>query len=134
MLVTANQTLLDEVNLIVSQIFAGCWVHLFVNEYYPTPEMLLGDFAEASFVGYVPRLVTSWSAARLNMCGAAISFSAPEQVWTVAITGGHDLVWGYWLETAAGVLLAGENIGKPRPMFRAGQQTALVPNVTLQSG
>ena len=59
MLVTANQTLLDEVNLIVSQIFAGCWVHLFVNEYYPTPEMLLGDFAEASFVGYVPRLVTS---------------------------------------------------------------------------
>jgi hypothetical protein len=134
MLVTASATLLAELNLIAGNLFAGCWVHLFVNPYYPTPDMDIGDFVQASFNGYQPRVVSGWTPAVVNTCGAAVAYGRPGSIWTVSITGGTDVVWGYYLATATGVLLAAENIGKPRPMLRQGQETAITPQLSLQSG
>ncbi len=93
----------------------NCVVHLFQNTLSPTPQTTLEEFAaaEATFDGYAPITVPTWSAPVLAGVGFAIYAPTLTWTWEFASAGTTNTIAGYYLVTAAGVLKEYSVFGTP---------------------
>lgn len=81
---------------------AGATVHLYTNDYTPTPQSVVGDFTEATFTGYAAVAVAGWTANRLEASGA-VSTDATN---VIPFVGPGDAtgqsIMGYFVKSAGG--------------------------------
>jgi hypothetical protein len=87
--------------------------------------------AEATFNGYSAITVTAWQAAYLASQGGA-SISSGYQQWNFTTGSTTNMIYGFWLEDAAGNLVAAGSFDTPISMGAAGQSVPLT--VTLNFG
>lgn len=98
---------------------ANSEVHLFQSTLVPDTSTTLAQLQaeEADYDGYAPITVAAWLGAIMSAAGGA-SIQAPtvqfEYVDGVNHTG--NIIGGFWLETAAGVLVAIGTFDTPIPM------------------
>jgi hypothetical protein len=80
-------------------------VHLFINDFVPTVDSVVGDFVEATFTGYIPTSLSIGGLVFLNAEGAAeVPFASIGFTNTGASPG--NLVHGYWYEALGRVVFA----------------------------
>lgn len=98
-----NVGALHNIGLIRTDL-AMCKVKLFKNDIIISPATVVGDLVEADFGGYVAKTVTALLPAYLDSIGGASA-----QIGTVQFdcdgTAPDNVVFGAWVETAAGVLI-----------------------------
>lgn len=85
--------------------FVGAKLHLYSNNYVPTPDSVLADFTECIFTGYAAKTVT-WSPAFYDQNGIAVSSGGALLFIQSAATVG-DSAWGAYLTDTAGATLLG---------------------------
>lgn len=75
-------------------------VRLYANNYTPNRESLLIDFTEASFGGYLPKLLTrsSWTSPATVAGSAQSTYGTDYLVWTAS--SGSETVYGYYVTDA----------------------------------
>lgn len=108
---------------------------LYVYNHDPVEGDLISDYNgihEASFPSYVRQNITGWTPSVLSS-GRALS-AADLMTWTVLITSGTDIVYGYFVVDSTGNLLWAElNPLGPIPMNDGGQSLSLMPRFTQNS-
>jgi hypothetical protein len=116
-------------------VINGDKVHLYDLDHTPTPESVLADFHEASFVGYASYTVTTWGTAYLSVDGMATT-TAPSHQWTGPAAGAGPTIFGYYITDSAGLILRGAaRFVTPIPLLDATQSMILEINLdSLLSG
>lgn len=126
MLVVSTVRLRTELDDIKINTLDGGKLKLFKNDFTPTPATVIGDFIEADFSGYAAKTIAAFGAVHTNPDGSAEVASPLEQF---DHSGGavSNLVYGWWFETAAGVLIMSERFASaPIPMAVVGDSILLV--------
>jgi len=110
----------------------GTWIHLYTNDLTPYAGTVLTDFVEASFPGYAPVQVKTWSVAMLQD-GRAVTVSDP-RTWTLPSAIPAVEVFGYFVtQGKSGALLWVERrTAGPIIMQNAGDQATVIPRLTLR--
>jgi hypothetical protein len=102
----------------------NCEVNLFQNDVTPTPATVLGDLTVATFSGYAAIVVAALLAAYLDPIGGASA-----QIGTVQFdhSGGAvaNTIYGFWVETAGGVLILAGRFDQAVPMNVLGDSIPL---------
>lgn len=93
-------------------------LHLFTNNFQPTPAAVVGDFTEATFTGYGDVTVTSAGVFTVATTGARLIFTPAVFEATDAAT--PENVYGWYLTDNAGTALQlYERFAAPVPMVAA---------------
>jgi len=117
----------EDVGLIKTNL-VNAVIHLFDDTLTPSPTTVKADLvaAECDFDDYTSQVIAAWTGPVL----APISgwqINAPVQTWTVVTNVITDLVGGYWIETAGGVVHDIFVFDQPVPMTVPGQSVQVVP-------
>jgi predicted alpha-1,6-mannanase (GH76 family) len=118
----------------VGAILANAHVHLFKNDYVPTPLSVVGDFTEADYTGYAHQVVASadWNSVTLSDGSAGIV--GPGLFFNPTGTAVTNVIYGYYItdSTDATVVWA-ERFDAPRGLSSPGTGFVMVPQVNGQS-
>jgi hypothetical protein len=112
-----NVGALHEIGLIRTDL-AMCKVKLFQNPVSLSPSTVVGDLTEATFGGYAPIIVTALLPAYIDPVGGASAQIATIQFQCDG-TAPTNIVYGFWVETAAGVLILAGTFDAGIPMSLA---------------
>jgi len=112
----------------------GALVHLYKNDYVPTPFSLTADFTTADYTGYAAQAVAaaSWNATTLSdgsagLVGPGLFFDATGSSVT-------NVIYGYYITDAAGTnTLWAERFDAPRGITGPGTGFTLVPQLNGDS-
>lgn len=107
------------------------WYHLYVNDATLSVDTVLTDLTEATWTGYVPKKVSSWTPA-LASAGIAAA-SADPLIWTIGSVVDPSDVYGYYTTDGQdGPLLWVEAAQDgPIPMREVGAKCLVMPGLTL---
>lgn len=115
---------------------ANCVMHLFKQGFNPTPQTPLADFLtnEADYDGYAPITIAAWGAPVL--AGLAWAIYAPTQTFRYVDAGDSvaNMIAGYFLVTAGGVLKSYTVFGSAVPMATNGQAVIKTPIEVYTAG
>ena len=95
---------------------------LFKNDVIPAPSTVLADLEECDFSGYAEVDPVEWQAVFLDPQLGGASFQTFNQ-WNfdgADVTPTTNTVYGYWIESVAGTLLAVGTFENPIPMMAGG--------------
>lgn len=98
--ILVNATLLALLQLAKDEHLDGCSVVLFANDIDPGPETVLADLVLATFDGYTPKTVTTWTDPYLTQPGRG-EMTGGILTWTVGALGGTDSIYGYAIKSVA---------------------------------
>jgi hypothetical protein len=104
----------------------GSVCKLFKNNITPTAGTKLADFVEADFTGYASFTLTAWGTPRIapDLSGQCIS---PEAIFASSGPTITNDIYGYWLESSMGALIACGNLdGAPVPVLDVGSIVVVV--------
>lgn len=101
-------TLLDD----LTAVWGTVDIHLYDNNYVPVHGSVVGDFNEASFSGYAPVAVTSWSPAAPTGVDHEQSTGSTVQ-WAAPGVGLPINLYGYYATDPGGNLLFAERFPSP---------------------
>ena len=113
-------------NLIRTDLVAAV-LKLFQNNVIPSPATVLADLDEADFSGYAEVDPVVWNATYLDPELGGASFNSNNQ-WNfdgADVTPTTNTIYGFWLESVAGTLLAVGTFENPIPMAAAGDSIPL---------
>lgn len=102
----------------------GGIVHLFVNDFQPTIDSVLGDFDEATFTGYAASTAIVWSETFRNSLGQAQTVGDTKTF--ILDAGEGQTVFGYYV-TVGGALRYSERLPQPIPLAVPGNAAVIVP-------
>jgi hypothetical protein len=107
-LVISQQALLDTTNDLISAYLSTSYMRLFVSNIAVGPSTTLAELlaAEATFTGYAPVALTTWSTPTINSGGAAQT-ECTQGAFTGTASGGTGDIYGYFLCNSAGTLWYG---------------------------
>lgn len=106
-------------------------LHLYINDITPNAGSTLGDFVEASFIGYLPGQINPWG---LPVTVDGRARSAASAVTFTKTAGSPASVYGYFVTDENGALLWAErDPAAPVPMMADGQTYTVVPRFTWVS-
>lgn len=109
---------------------------LFKSGFSPTTQTVKADLEanEADFTTYTTKTIEAWGDPILSDLGGA-QITAPTVQWTLAATpAAPNTIGGYWLETAAGVVILIRQFDNPVPMVAANQGLTIVPTIVFPNG
>ncbi len=120
-IVTQDQPVQAAANVkadLVSKIagdLAGATVHLFTNNFTPTPDSLIADYTEAAYAGYAGIAVSGWTAPAYQSRGVWSTDSTNVMDFVGPAAGGGPTVYGYFVKSAGGgtPLLYGVRFANP---------------------
>ena len=125
LVVNVTQLVKELADLKTAQLDGGK-LRLYKNDIQPSPTTLIAAFTEADFTGYAAITIATWGAAFQNAIGNG-QVIAPSQQFNQSGVGVTNNIYGYWYETAAGVLLWSERFAAaPVPMDATGKALVLI--------
>lgn len=83
----------------------GGKIHLFKNNFTPSPTMAIGDLTEADFTGYAASSAVTWAAAAYLPDGTAVVVGDSKTFQVGATPTILNTVYGWYLTDAAGTTL-----------------------------
>lgn len=108
----------------------GQHIHLFMNDFTPNINTVLGDLTEANFTGYAAANSANYGAAAINAAGqpvmhtGALNFTAADPLTVTAV------VYGWYATNIDNdTLLYAERFAAPVPVVYPGQQVTVVLNM-----
>lgn len=102
--VCPNSELLKKLEAMRTRYNLRSDLHLFINNFRPTPAAVITDFVEASFPGYLPvALGGSWSAPTVVQLGVAEMRSGPARFRGIG-PGFDQPCYGWWIDDLDHVL------------------------------
>lgn len=75
-------------------------VHLFTNDYTPTPASVVGDFTEAVFTGYVDKAIPGWTANEYLLLGSVTTTGTTVLSWAGPGDATGETIFGYYVLSA----------------------------------
>lgn len=90
-------------------------LNLFQNNTTVNPLNVIADFVVASYTGYTVQTLTTVSAPFIDPVNGGVSIACPSHLFLCTATAGSNIIYGYWIEDAAGNLIVAGNID-PAPM------------------
>jgi len=79
---------------------AAATVHLFTNDFVPTPTATAADFTEATFTGYAPVAVAGWNADEYNIDGSVSTDATNVMTWVGPGDASGQTIRGYYVLSA----------------------------------
>jgi hypothetical protein len=114
--------------------YENATVHLFQNDFTPTPDTVIADLTEATFSGYAAVVDPGWGAAFLNDDGNAQRLLNNAQFTQTAATI-TNTVYGYYVTDAAGTgLWWAERFATPVLMDAASRAIAVIGTLVHGQG
>lgn len=135
MFIQTRSALMTALNDITTAIGGGATVHLYSNNYTPTPLSTVTNFTEADFTGYSAFTLTGGAAVTWQSQGAAVSWTIPQAVFNTAspytVT---QTVYGYYVMSAgmSPYLLGAEQFPAPVTMVGAGDQVIISVPINIR--
>lgn len=106
-------------------------VRLFKSGFHPTPANVQADFIaqECDFDGYAAVTIAAWGDIVLASAQAGYLVLGVNCVflWALAVDAVENMVGGFWVETAAGVVWQYQEFADAVPMQGPDQSTAFTP-------
>ncbi len=104
-------------------------LHLFKATFNLTPTVVAADLEaiEADYDGYEPITCTTWNQPYLDPAGGASMQPGTKQFNFASDTGSVNSIYGWFLESAAGDLLAAGTFDGAIPMVQDGDSVPLNP-------
>lgn len=113
-----NVGALNNIGLVRTNL-ASCKLKLFKNDILLTPATVKADLTEADFGGYAEKTITALLPAYIDPAGGASAQIATQQ-FDCDGTAPDNVVYGFWVETAAGVLVLAGSFDQGIPMVNLG--------------
>lgn len=130
-IVAAQDFLRVWLNAIVAQ-WSGFTLHLFVNDYVPTPLLQWTDFDEATFPGYSSAPLASWGYAVTQADHTAKVVEVIHSFTQLSVPSPVQSVYGYFVVNPLGLAVWAErNEGGPVRMDTAGLPYVVRPSMVL---
>jgi len=107
-LVVPQDSLVDCLSAWISSVLNSCKIRLFVSNITPGSSTTLASLlaAEATFSGYSPVLLTTWSAPTIGGSGGADTLCT-QPSFTGTALGGTGNLYGYFLTNSGGTVYYG---------------------------
>lgn len=102
----------------------GAILHLFDNDFTPTPDSVIGDFTEATFAGYVASSAIAWSEPFRTEDGRAKSVGDTKVFELDTLPGA--IIYG-WYATVGGALRAAKRFDTPVSLAVVGNACIVTP-------
>ncbi len=118
-------------------ILAGSLVHLYQNNYVPTPLDVVANYTEATYTGYVAQAVLAASWNPVVQPDGSAGLIGPGLFFNPTATTVANVVYGYYVTDSTGlILLWAEQFPAPVGMDGPGTGFTLVPqlNGVTQAG
>lgn len=129
--VVPTPTLLTQLTALLAEYPTTSLVHLYTNNFQPTPASVVGDFTEATFTGYTAATLTAFGTPFLNAANNAQSV-APGITFTCTGTTVTQTVYGYFITDVHGTtLLLSGLFDTPVNMNAVGVGFVFVPSLEL---
>lgn len=90
-------------------------IHLYQNDFTPSPGMVIGDLTEADFDGYASFAMNPIIGPYLNPAGQPEIQNASHN-WTPTGSTTPNTIYGYYTTQTGGGLRSAERFNDPRPM------------------
>jgi len=101
MMVLKRSLVKDFLDANVAGDFDAATVHLFKNDFAPNPDMVIGDFVEATYTGYAAIPIPAWGLDYRDDLGNDVNLANPVQ-----FVGPSDsvpqVIYGYYIRSAGG--------------------------------
>lgn len=123
-----RRALIDEL-IAAGQLLDGLTIHLYKNDVEPSPTMIVGDFTEADFTGYVASGVVVWGATYTDPTDNAVTVGDVKQ-FTASGSAVQNLIYGYMAKDGAALVMA-ERFPTPIPIAALGDAVVMVPRFTF---
>ena len=98
---------------------------LYVNNVNPGKNNVVGDFTLATFPGYLQQTITTVPAPIIDQMNGGISLVLPSNLFVYTSPGAGQVVYGWILRTAGGVLVSAGSFANPVNMLVNGDAIPL---------
>lgn len=110
--------------------YQGAELKMFTNDLALTAEMVLADLTEATFDGYAAAALAEWGQAYISEVGTPVIKNGSKQ-FNHAGTGAAETMYGWYIESAGGVILEVKRFTNPVPLATADDSVVVVPDVEI---
>jgi len=112
------------------KILDGALVHLYQNNYNPTPFDVIADYTEATYTGYASQAVASAAWNPVVQADGSAGLIGPGLFFNPTGTAITNVVYGYYVTDSTGAtVLWGERFAAPVGMTGPGSGFTMVPQL-----